>query len=267
MAEFVLEGVRLYFEESGQGLAMILVHGYPFDHTLWSEVVAQWKDKGRLIVPDLRGHGRSQATPGAVGMERLADDLLGLMDHLHLARAVLVGHSMSGYACLNFALRYPRRLAGLGLVATTSAADTAERAQSRRETARLVADQGVGSVAESMPLRLTSNALIQARLRALIARTPVEGMVGALLGMAERLDTTPQLEKITVPTVVIAGGQDQFIPLESMRAMAAHLPKARFFEATAAGHVPMLETPEVVTAALKQLMWDVEDSDHNPAEV
>ncbi len=257
MGEYTLGGVKLFFEDKGQGVPLILAHGYPLDHTIWDAVVDLLSRDCRLIRPDLRGHGRSLSGPGPVTMDRLADDLVGLLDALQLSQAVLVGHSMGGYACLAFARRYSQRLLGLGLVATTSAADSAERAQNRKETARTVAEQGVGTVAENMPPRMTADPAIQKRLREVILRMTPQGVVGALLGMAERADTTASLNEIRVPTVIVAGEQDAFVPVEKMHAMAEQIPQARWFEVSGAGHVPMMEAPQVVAGALKALVRDV----------
>jgi 3-oxoadipate enol-lactonase len=94
--------VQLYFKETGEGAPMVLVHGFPLDHTIWDPVVPLLEPHARLILPDLRGHGRSPAPGGVYDMRTMADDLLSLIDALQIERVTLIGHSMGGYVSLAF---------------------------------------------------------------------------------------------------------------------------------------------------------------------
>ena len=122
--------VDLFYKEYGQGTPVIFLHGFPFDHSIWEPLVPLLSKDARMILPDLRGFGRSPVTEDIYSMRLLAEDVLHLMDHLKIEKAVLVGHSMGGYVSLAFAHAYPGRLLGLGLVATQAAADGPERRQS-----------------------------------------------------------------------------------------------------------------------------------------
>src|SRR5512133_3839444 len=147
--------VDLYYEEHGQGTPVIFLHGFPFDHTIWKPIVPLLKNEARLILPDLRGFGKSPVPDGVYTMRLQAEDIKQLMDKLAIEQAVLVGHSMGGYVALSFAQAYPSRLLGLGLVATQASADNPERRQSRYKAAEAVAHKGAKVVASNMVSTLT----------------------------------------------------------------------------------------------------------------
>lgn len=246
--------VQLYYEEQGEGPPMVLIHGFPLNHSIWEPVVPLLSSQARLILPDLRGHGRSPATTGSYDMRLLAEDIRALLDSLQIDRALLVGHSMGGYAVLAFARAYPNRLAGLGFVASHAAADNLEQRANRLKLARKVSRVGVDFLAKDMAPKLTCKPELVASLQDLMAKTPKEGVVGALKGMAERPDSTENLSSISVPTVVIAGMEDQIIPLERSQTMVQLLGRAWLVEIPQAGHMPMMESPEEVARALNELI-------------
>jgi len=253
--EHKLKSVDLYYEENGQGTPLILVHGFPLDHTTWQPIVPALSKCARVITPDLRGFGKSPATKGAYSMRLLAEDILRLMDRLNIDKAVVVGHSMGGYVALAFAHAYPQRLSGLGLVASQAEADAPERRQSRLNIAEDVERKGVRVVADGMPVKLTSDPRLANQLHELIhaAATP-EGVAGCLRGMADRPDATEWLGDIAAPSVVIAGSQDGIIPPQKGQVMATLLGRSWLVLIEEAGHMPMMEAPERVADALLQLV-------------
>jgi 3-oxoadipate enol-lactonase len=246
--------VDLYYEVYGQGKPVIFLHGFPFDHTIWNSLVPLMESEARLILPDLRGFGRSPVTDDVYTMRLLAEDVRHLMDRLALEKAVLVGHSMGGYVALAFSHAYPARVCGLGLVATQAAADSPERRQARYKTAEAVAHKGSRVVASDMVSSLTPNKDLVKPIQNLILQAQPAGIVGALKGMAERSEMTGSLSDISVPVVVVAGLADQLLPLEKMQTMAQMLPKGWLVEVEGAGHMVMMEAPEQVAGALRQVI-------------
>ena len=234
-----LEPVKLYYKETGQGTPVVLVHGFPLNHSIWNEVATELKEHARVIMPDLRGHGRSPAPEGTYSMRLLAEDLRQLLDDLELDRVVLVGHSMGGYACLAFARAYPERLAGFGLIASQAEADAPERRQGRYQTADDVKTKGVKIVAEAMAPKLTTQSELVEPLRQLMLHvaTP-NGVMGSLKGMAERADATAWLSSISVPALVLAGKEDAIIPLVRAQTLAQLLGRGWLVEIEGAGHMP-----------------------------
>jgi 3-oxoadipate enol-lactonase len=253
--EHKLEPVNLYYEEIGQGVPLVLIHGFPMDHSIWQPVLPKLSKCAHVILPDLRGFGKSPAPKGTYTMRLMAEDILRLLDQLKIEKAVLVGHSMGGYVALSFARAYPQRLAGLGLVASQAEADAPERRQSRLNIADEVDRKGVKVVADGMPVKLTSNVELAAQLHELIHATATpEGVAGCMRGMADRPDATGWLGEIAAPSVVIAGAQDGLIPVQKSHDMDTLLGRSWLVVIEGAGHMPMMEAPERVADALMQLV-------------
>src|SRR3978361_1340076 len=104
----------IHFTDNGAGLPVILIHAFANDGALWKPQIEAFAKRFRIVAPDLRGFGGSPATDGsAVSMDLYADDVIELMDHLHIKRAVIGGISLGGYVALSLALRFPERTSGL----------------------------------------------------------------------------------------------------------------------------------------------------------
>jgi pimeloyl-ACP methyl ester carboxylesterase len=190
-------------------------------------------------------------------MRQMADDLAGLMDALSLPKAVIVGHSMGGYVTLAFAQAYPERLAGIGFVCSHSLADSPERRAARLAQAEDALLHGPKSLADSQTPKLSADHQFHAVIYRIIMRLKPAGLAGALQGMAERGDTSALLPEISVPGLVIAGLDDQLIPVERSRELASALPHAELVEISGAGHMPMLEKPDQVASALDKLVLEM----------
>lgn len=254
--------VELYYEEFGQGPAIVFVHGFPLDHRIWLPLVEPLEEHSRLILPDLRGFGRSSKGEARLSIDLMAEDVARLMDRLQLDTAVLVGHSMGGYVCLSFAHQFPQRLAGLGLISTQARADSAERRQGRYQTAKMLEERGIETVSESMPRQLTSNEELASQLETLITGLDVETLKDAQVAMAERAEASAWLPTIQVPSLVILGEEDQLTPLENQREMAGLLSDAELVSLPACGHLPMMEAPDEVAKALLRLVERVKRLPH-----
>ncbi len=255
-----LKPVDLYYEEVGEGIPIVLLHGFPLDHTIWSPVARLLTGQARVIMPDMRGYGRSPDGNEIHSMRLLVEDVLRLLDRLNIEHAILIGHSMGGYVSLTFAHAYPGRLAGLGLAATQADPDTLERRQARLRTARDLRARGSSLLAHGMPSKLTHNPELQKQLEAMFETVNPQAAIRSLKGMAERQDANPWLGEIHAPTLVIAGGQDQLIPVQKSHEMVAMLNKGWLIEIPEAGHLPMLEAPEQVAEGISQLISAVADN-------
>lgn len=258
-----MKPVDLYFEERGEGIPIIFLHGFPFDHSIWEPVASQLCDEARLILPDLRGFGQSPVPEGTYSMRVQAEDIAALMNRLNIEKAVLVGHSMGGYIALAFAKAYPHRLLGLGLVATHAAADNPERRQARYKTAEAVDHKGARVVASDMVNTLTRRKELVKAVEEMILRAHPHGIGGALRGMAERPDMTGSLSRIQVPAVVIAGDADQLLPMERPEEMAQMLPKGWLVTVPGGGHMLMMEEPQLVADSLRQVFRRVDGYGNN----
>lgn len=244
--QYAVRGLLCTAEVTGDGPAILFVHGFPLDRTMWRPVAATltgW----RRIAPDLRGFGMSEGTEEAYGLEAYADDLVALLDVLGERSVVVCGLSMGGYVALDVVRRYADRVRALVLVNSRAAPDDdAGRAKRDATIARLRRD-GTGFLADEMLPKLLAPATLQAhpdvvrQVQGMMAANDAQGLIAALAAMRDRPDARPHLAAIEVPTLVVHGADDQLIPLREARAMAGEIPEAHFAAIPAAGHLSPLE--------------------------
>lgn len=249
--------VVLYAIDEGTGSPLVFLHGFPLSHAMWDGQRRFFRGTHRVLIPDLRGFGRSISQDDAVTMEQFADDVVELLDHAGINEPVtLCGLSMGGYIAFAFARKYPQKLARLVLCDTRSLPDTPEQAQSRRQLADKVVVEGARVVAELMLPKLFGPHtnehrpnVVDAVRNVMLANSP-RAIAAAQRGMAERPDATPDLPEIAVPTLVVVGAHDVISPPDEMRQIAAAIPHAEFVTLANAGHMAPLEDPATFNAAL-----------------
>ncbi len=253
--------IELAAIEQGQGVPLLLVHGFPLDHSMWAGQVEGLSDTCRVIAPDLRGFGQSDVTDGIVTMAQLADDLDALLAALDVHEPVVFcGLSMGGYVGWEFFRRHRARVRSLVLCDTRAICDSPEIAQIRRETAEKVLAGGPQVLVDGMVPKLFGNAtaankpeLIE-QTRHVMMNTVPQGIAAAARGMGERIDATSFLPKIDCPTLVVVGEEDAISTAEEMRTFTHAIPKARFVEIAGVGHMSPLEAPDAVNKAIREFM-------------
>lgn len=242
-----VDDIQLAYTDAGLGQPVVLLHGYPFNRTLWNEQVAALSNSYRVITPDLRGHGESDASAGAATMNRMAQDVAELLDHLEISRAVIGGLSMGGYVALAFYKQFPSRVRALMLADTRAQADTEEGKQTRHQQAEKALAEGMAGIADAMlPKLLTPDTVskhpeVVKRVRDMMLKTKPEGAAGALLGMAERDDQTPLLSQISCPTLILVGQEDPITPVQDSEKMHREIEGSRLVVIENASHVSNLE--------------------------
>jgi 3-oxoadipate enol-lactonase len=247
-----LNGVEISYERRGRGTPLVLIHGYPLDHSIWDEVAGLLENDFDLILPDLRGFGESTTVETPYGMDAIAEDIAQLLKKLGIEKAALAGHSMGGYVALAFAKKYPDQVSGLALVSSQLLADPADRKEGRYKTAAEVAEKGVSAVA-GMTDKLSIDQGIRDSVRPLIERQSKSGVIGALKAMAEREDATSSLPDFKFPVVLVHGDADQLIPIDRAREVKGVRAASHLTELPGVGHLPMLEAPEQTAETLKLL--------------
>ena len=253
--------IDLHYVERGRGTPLILVHGFPLDHTMWQGQLEGLSDRYRVIAPDLRGFGASGVTPGLATMPLMADDLAQLLDALAIREPIaLCGLSMGGYVAWQFGLRHRERLAKLILCDTRAIGDNAETAANRIGLADRVQKEGPAFVAETMLPKLFAPSTVEAKApcvdasRQVILRTDPKGIAAASRGMAQRPDVTPWLSRFDMPALVLCGQYDTISKPDEMRGFAEQMPQARFVQIAGAGHMAPLEKPMEVNAAIREFL-------------
>jgi 3-oxoadipate enol-lactonase len=256
----MVHGVNLAVEVLGEGPAILFIHGYPLNRSMWREQ-ANALEGFRRIAPDLRGMGQSDAPDLGYGMAIYAADLAALLDALGVDDVVLCGHSMGGYIAFEFLRTWRSRVRGLILIDSRAEADTPDGRRARDAAAASARDGGAAAIAETMlPKMLAPATMLHQpetveRIRGVMASTPVPGIVGALAAMRDRVGSEPLLPTLSdVPTLVLVGEEDGLTPPDQARAMAQAIPGARFATIPDAGHLPPVEQPSATTRILREFL-------------
>jgi pimeloyl-ACP methyl ester carboxylesterase len=247
--------------DEGAGMPVLLVHGFPLSHAMWRHQVEALKANYRVIAPDLLGFGSSAARRDKLTMDEFADDLAEVLNDCQVREPVVfVGLSMGGYIGWQFWRKYRNRVRALVLCDTRAVSDTPEAAKGRLATADKVLQEGAQVVAEAMLPKLVAKQtsenqpqLVDELKQTILARSPYS-IAAALRGMAERIDATPYLEKMSVPTLVMVGRHDAISTPDEMRSIAEAIPGAQFVEVPDAGHMSPLENPVVFNAELREFL-------------
>ncbi len=247
--------------DEGSGLPLLLVHGFPLDHSMWRYQIGYFAEHCRVIAPDLRGFGRTTATAGKTTMEQMADDLAVLLAELGVRDPILFcGLSMGGYVGWQFARKYADRLRALIACDTRVIPDSPEQAANRRQMAERVLSDGASVVADAMLPKLFSDETRKQRpelvetTRQVILKNPPEGIAGALYGLAERPDMTEFVRHLELLTLVIVGEHDAISSAAEMQEIAESMPNASWVMVPKAGHMSPLENPEVFNEALREFI-------------
>lgn len=238
---------------------LILLHGYPFDHTLWDAVVSRLGQKTKVIAPDLPGFGCTPVSKAQPSIDFMADYVRKIADGEKAKTVVVAGMSMGGYVALAFAERHAQKLAGLGLVSTHCWADTDEARKGRRDMIAKVKKEGEkAALAAALPklfADINANNEVYKKFPTEGARKAgPEGIAWALEAMAQRPDRSSVVQDIKCPLLVFHGTEDKFMPIDRARQMAALSPKAEFVEAKGAGHSTPLEATNLLAESLQRLL-------------
>lgn len=247
-------GTDLRYTDTGAGLPLVFLHGFPFSRGIWQKQVDALGASYRVIAPDLRGLGESEPQTGPTTMAQCAAEVRELLVRLATGPVVLIGHSMGGYVALAFARQFPEMLQGLVLVSTKAGGDTAEAAARRRVMADDVRARGVQVVVMALAPKMLAadneDAQMVEEVRACMSTSKPAGVIGALLGMAERPDVTAFLGQITVPTLVVTGAEDALISPAESDTLAWGIRGAQLNAIPRAGHLVAFEQPDAFNDVL-----------------
>jgi 3-oxoadipate enol-lactonase len=257
-----INDIQMAYTDAGSGDPIVLIHGYPFNRTLWTEQVEALSNSYRVIAPDLRGFGETDSSQKPATMNRMAQDVAQLMDHLEIPRAVIGGLSMGGYVALAFYKQFASRVRALILADTRAQADTEEAKQTRAQQAEKALAEGMAGIADAMlpklltPETVSKHPEIVKRVRDMMLKTKPEGAAAALLGMAERDDQTSSLPQISSPTLILVGAEDAITPVADSEKMHEAIAGSRLVVLENAGHVSNLERTEQFNKALLDFLRD-----------
>ena len=245
--------MELAHDDIGAGPCVVLIHGHPFDRSLWRPQTEALASEFRMVAPDLRGFGASPVTPHLVTLREYAEDVEELLDELGTERAAVVGLSMGGLVAMDLVTTHPERWWALGLVTTTAEPVTPQERALRRERADRVEREGMQALIDYMHTGLygpSATPEVRSRVDAMMARASPVGAAAALRGRAERPDYRTLLGELDVPAFVCTGSEDPWSNEAVTAEIMDHLRAPELFVAEAAGHLPNLEAEEAFTERL-----------------
>lgn len=242
-------------------LPLVLVHGHPFDRTMWTPQWEAFAPARRVIAPDLRGYGASPVTPGMTPLSRFAEDIEELLDELKVDAFVLAGLSMGGQIAMECYARFGSRVRGLVLADTFPEPETSAGRTARNAMADRLLTEGMRGYADEVLEKMVApyaDPAVKAHVHRMMTATPPEGAAAALRGRAERPDYRPLLTRVTVPALVVVGADDEFTPVSDAEAMHAALPDSVLRVIEGSAHMPNLERAEEFNAALREFLVRVD---------
>jgi 3-oxoadipate enol-lactonase len=249
--------VKLAYDDAGSGDCVVLIHGHPFDRTLWQPQLAALRHDFRVLAPDLRGFGQSAVTPQVVTMREYAADVAELLDDLGIKRAAVIGLSMGGLVTMELAASRPERCWAIGLVATTAEPVTAHEAATRRERADAVERDGMQVLVDYMHTGLYGPdcpSAVRTRIDQMMSAASPAGAAAALRGRAERPDYRPALAQLDIPALVCAGTEDPWSNRAVTAEILGSLRQPELLVIEGAGHLPNLEAEREFNDALRAFL-------------
>lgn len=258
--------VRIHYQEKGTGVPLLLIHGFTSSAFSWKDVFEPLSHSFRVIAVDLKGHGFSGKPDGDYTRRAQAALIVQLLDYLKIDKAWLVGNSMGAEVALNVAVLNGHRVAGLILI--DSAGINVEGTQSVAPTYMRIPVLGRLLVA----LALTSDRLVRGGLeksffddskitedRVAAYHRPLKTRGGQLAAVRSRMQAgefpiEQQVDKVTVPTLIIWGAEDNLIPLAAGRKLNALIPASKLVIIENCGHTPQEEQPERVLEEIQKFV-------------
>jgi 3-oxoadipate enol-lactonase len=242
-------GIVMSYNELGEGYTpIIFIHGFPFDKEMWQIQEEYFKNFHYVITYDIRGFGKSTSDETrTASIELFADDLIALMNSLHLEKAIVCGFSMGGYILLNALERFPDRFSAIVLASTQCNADTPEGVEIRNQTIIEIKKNGLYLFAKKFILKIFGVSSLKYKKKLVktcrdnILDTSQKAITTAITALANRTDTCDSLQKIAVPVLIICGNDDTITPIEKAEFLKENIPNAILKIIKKASHMANME--------------------------
>ena len=251
----VFQGKDLYYDKKGKGPALVFLHGFLENKSIWDDFTNRLSDRFTCIAVDLPGFGKSAVWSDVHSMEFMAEAVKAVLNQEKITETVVTGHSMGGYVSLAFAKKYPFLLKGLVLFHSHAAADDAEAKNNRNRTIEVVKSEKQHFISSFIPLLFAEQNVEKfgneiAKLRQQSLNTSGEGIITALAGMRDREENGPLLRQLSAPVFFVVGKQDSRIPVEKI-APYLTLPKhSENLILDGVGHMGFIEAPGIIFPVL-----------------
>ncbi|MFN8444267.1 MAG: 3-oxoadipate enol-lactonase [Caldilineaceae bacterium] len=253
-----LNGLTLHYQVEGveTGIPLVFINSLGSSLCIWDDVCDQLRPHFRIVRYDKRGHGLSDSPPGPYTIRDHAADLLGLLDHLQVEKAILIGVSVGGMIALEFAATRPQRVGKL-VLCDTGAKIGSE--QSWNERIAAIQAGGLTSIAAAVLARWFTPAFIQNQpaqhlgYTNMFVRMPAAGYIATCAALRDA-DLHSIVAAIQTPSLVLCGDQDMSTPPALGQKLAALLPNAHFRMIPNAAHLPSIEQPQYLAETIAQFL-------------
>lgn len=248
MSELKFRNKKVFYQEAGEGPVLFLLHGFGENGKVWNRQLAVLKEKAHVIIPDLPGSGLSEMLDGEITLEDYADVLIAIADTACPGKLInLFGHSMGGYITMAFVEKYIPRLQSIGLIHSSSFADTEEKKEVRRKSIKFIRENGAEAFMKTTVPNMfsdenrTRHPELVNELSSLAATISDAALIQYYEAMIQRPDRSNLLREISLPVLFTIGKHDNAIPFEiSMK--QCHLPSISSVSILEnAGHMGMWE--------------------------
>ncbi len=269
------DGGKLFYTTLGGGPNVVLLHPTPVDHRFWLPAAQFLASRYRVIIPDLRGHGQSEASsepasaPAPITVEKLAADAARLLDYLEIGKAMFAGCSLGGYTLYEIWRTMPARVEALAFCCSKPQADNDAARAKRQETIAKIRERGTADFIESNLQTLLGPTARRrwpqkiAEAREMMQAVSPAAVIAVQQGLAARPDSVATARTLHIPCCVIAGGEDTGSTPADMRLLAEQIRNggygAEYNEIPDAGHFAPFEQPELVARILRRFFDSVVD--------
>ncbi|MBN8691864.1 MAG: alpha/beta hydrolase [Bacteroidetes bacterium] len=249
----------IHFSDAGKGRVVVLLHGFLGSHEIWEQTISNLSKSYRVIAIDLPGHGGSDNFGYVHTMDLLAKSVKAVLDHLHLKKYVLVGHSMGGYAALAFADLFPDNIKGICLYHSSAYADSEEKKRDRTRSIKVVkanhriyTTEVIRNLFASKNLKYLKKELAFASKIA--GKTKKQGIISALEGMKDRPDRSVILGLVEYPIMMVIGEHDNVLPAWQLMEQSQKIQNRHLLYLEHDGHMGFLESPKASNKALRAFL-------------
>ena len=258
--QLLYKNIKISYTDAGKGTAVVLLHGFLENKSMWNNLLPELITKYRVITIDLLGHGNTECLGYVHSMEDNADMVHAVLQDLKIRKVLLIGHSMGGYVTLAFAELYPKNVKGIVLLNSTARADSAER-KTNRDRAIVAVKQNYTAFVRMSIANLFSeknreillDEIENAKKEAL--KTPLQGIVASLEGMKIRKDREVLLNFDTFPLLLILGKQDPVLNYDENASQIKNTPVQ--LVTFPDGHMSHIENREELTKVLVDFLKKV----------
>ena len=245
---------KISFSDVGKGTAVVLIHGFLENATMWKNVAPELSKRNRVITIDLLGHGKSDCVGYIHSMELFAETIETVLKHLKIRKCILIGHSLGGYVALAFAEKHPQKIKGLCLLNSTSNEDDAERKVLRLRANKMIQNNFTNMVRMSFAnlfdekSKITFKDEMNAALKEAL-KTPIQGYIAAQEGMRIRENKNHVLVNNNFKKLIIIGEKDPVLENEALLKEAKNTNSEVVIFPS--GHMSHIENKEELISTLK----------------